>query len=182
MSNYYIGEIRMFGGNFAIANWSFCNGQLIPISQNETLYTLIGTTYGGDGTSTFALPNMQGRLPIHMGAGTGLSPYVIGQSAGTESVTLNQSTMPAHSHALNATSAPANSQNISASSLPANTTGPLNVDFYVSNVGTPAPSFGAMNGATLGFAGGGSPTHENRMPSLCVTFIISMYGIFPSRN
>jgi len=181
MSNYFIGEIRMFAGNFAIANWSFCNGQLIGISQNTTLYALIGTTYGGDGVNTFALPNMQSRLPVHMGAGTGLSPYAIGQIGGTENVTLTAGTMPVHNHLLNATSSPANSQNISATSLPANTTGPLNVNFYVSNTGTPAPTFGAMSNATVGLTGGSLP-HENRMPSLCVTFIMSMTGYFPSRN
>ena len=181
MSSYFIGEIRMFGGSFAIANWSFCNGQTIPISQNETLYTLIGTTYGGDGVNTFALPNMQSRLPVHMGAGLGLSTYVIGQIGGTENVTLNSATMPLHNHTLNATASAANSQNIGSTSLPANTTGPLGVNFYVANTGTPAPTFGAMSNATVGPAGSNLP-HENRMPSLCVTFIMAMFGVFPSRN
>ena len=181
MSNYYIGEIRMFGGNFAILNWSFSNGQLIPISQNSTLYNLIGTTYGGDGVNTFGLPNLQGRLPVQMGTGTGLSTYVIGQVGGTENVTLTSGTMPVHNHLLGATSSSANSQNISATSLPANTSSQTNVNFYVSNSGTPAPTFGQMASPTVGYTGGNLP-HDNRMPSLCVTFIMSMYGIYPSQN
>jgi microcystin-dependent protein len=181
MSNQFVGEIRMFAGNFAISSWSFCNGQTIPISQNSTLFNLIGTTYGGDGVSTFALPDMQSRLPVHMGQGTGLSPYAIGQKGGTETVTLTPSTMPTHNHALFATSSGANSQNISASSLPANTSGTANVNFYVANSGTAPPLFGAMSNATVGLTGGSLP-HTNLMPSLCVTFIIAMYGIYPSQN
>jgi len=181
MSNQFVGEIRMFGGNFAISGWSFCNGQLIPISQNPTLYNLIGTTYGGDGVNIFALPNMQSRLPVHMGQGAGLSPYAIGQIGGTETVTLTTGTMPTHNHTLNATSSSANSQNIGASSLPANTSGTANVNFYVANTGGSPPLFGAMGNATVGMTGGGLP-HTNLMPSLCLTFIIAMFGIYPSQN
>jgi len=181
MSNQFIGEIRMFGGNFAIQGWSFCNGQTVPISQNEALYNLIGTTYGGNGVSTFGLPNLQGRLPVHIGQGAGLSPYVIGQVGGTENVTLTPGTMPVHNHALFATSTGANSQNIGAASLPANTSGTANVNFYVASTGATPPVFGAMNNATVGFTGGNQP-HTNLMPSLCVTFIIAMVGIYPTQN
>src|ERR1700756_1809447 len=100
MSSPYVGEIRMFGGNFAPAGWAFCNGQLMPISENETLFQLIGTTYGGDGQSTFGLPNLQSRVPIHMGQGSGLSSYNIGQSGGVETVTLTTQQIPTHNHLL----------------------------------------------------------------------------------
>src|SRR6185437_13404806 len=103
MSSPYVGEIRMFAGNFAPVGWALCAGQLIAISQNETLFQLIGTTYGGDGESTFALPNLQSRVPIHMGTGPGLSPYVIGQSGGNESVTLTTQQIPSHTHTMLAT-------------------------------------------------------------------------------
>src|SRR3954468_21133588 len=100
MADPYIGEIRMFGGNFAPAGWAFCSGQLIPISENDTLFNLIGTTYGGDGQSTFALPDLRGRVPIHMGTGPGLSTHIIGEAAGVESVTLLTQNMPPHTHAM----------------------------------------------------------------------------------
>jgi microcystin-dependent protein len=124
---------------------------------------------------------MQSRLPVHMGQGTGLSPYVIGQTGGTENVTLTPGAMPTHNHTLFATSSGANSQNISASSLPANTSGTANVNFYVANTGGSPPVFGAMNNTTVGFTGGNQP-HANLMPSLCLTFIIAMLGVYPSRN
>src|SRR5512143_3908889 len=98
MSNPFIGEIRMFGGNFAPAGWAFCDGSLLPISENDALFTLIGTTYGGDGQTTFALPDLRGRLPVHMGTGAGLSSFVIGEAGGVETVTLTTSQMPGHSH------------------------------------------------------------------------------------
>src|ERR1700719_3340863 len=102
MATPYIGEIRMFGGNFAPRNWALCNGQLLLISQNTALFSILGTTYGGNGTTTFGLPNLQGRVPIHWGSGAGLSTYAPGQTAGAESVTLLQSNLPPHSHAVNA--------------------------------------------------------------------------------
>ena len=105
MSTPYIGQITMFGGHFAPLNFAYCNGQTIAISQNEALYTLIGTTYGGDGVTNFLLPNLMSRIPIHFGTGTGLSPYAIGQAAGTDTVTLTQSQLPQHNHALMATTA-----------------------------------------------------------------------------
>ena len=105
MTDQYIGEIRMFGGNFPPQSWALCNGQILSIAQNETLYTLLGTTYGGDGQTTFALPDLQGRLPMHQGNGQNLSPRTIGQKDGVETVTLTQTMMPAHSHGMVATTA-----------------------------------------------------------------------------
>lgn len=178
MSNPFIGEIRMFAGNFAPRGWAFCASQLLPIAQNDTLYALIGTTYGGDGVTTFGLPDMRGRLPINQGQGAGLSSYVIGQKSGTESVTLTVPQMPGHSHALFATTA--------TGSQPA----PTNTSFTATLVGTaelyaiPGANplkQGAMNANSIGAVGGNQP-HENRMPALVVNFIISLEGVFPSRN
>jgi microcystin-dependent protein len=176
----YVGEIRMFAGTFAPYQWTLCNGQQVPISQNQTLYTLIGTTYGGDGVNNFFLPDLRGRTPIHMGQGlAGLSNYVIGQKGGNESVTLMTSNMPQHSHTLNATSTLASSQNISATALPARL--PTGNNFYTVNAGSTPPTYTALAPASVS-AIGGSQAHENMMPSLCVNFAIALYGIFPSRN
>jgi microcystin-dependent protein len=174
MSSPYVGEIRMFGGNFAPAGWAFCNGQLIPISENETLFQLIGTTYGGDGQSTFALPNLQSRVPIHMGQGSGLSSYTIGQSGGVESVTLTTQQIPAHNHLLLAT----NSGQVQ---TPAGNTIPAVVTSTKANVHLygPAPGGTTLHPQTLGSAGGSQP-HENMKPFLVISFIISLFGIFPS--
>jgi microcystin-dependent protein len=164
MAQPYVGEIRMFAGNFAPAGWFFCAGQLLPISEYETLFNLIGTTYGGDGQETFGLPNMLGRVPIHQGNG-----YVIGEMAGVDSVTLTTSEMPYHNHALLASNAPAIAPSPKGSLL-AHTTAM-----------TP---YGSGNpGATLGpqalVLTGGSQPHDNRQPYLCVSFIISLFGIYP---
>jgi microcystin-dependent protein len=171
MSSPYVGEIRMFAGNFNPSGWAFCNGALIPISENDTLFNLIGTTYGGDGQNTFALPDLRGRIPLHMGTGGG-SSYVIGQLSGVESVTLTTAQIPAHGHSVNATSTnqvqSPGSNTFPAVSTPQNRNvyGPLNAAVQLFN-GTIAP------------AGGGQP-HENRQPFLCINFIISLFGIFPS--
>ncbi len=176
MSNPYIGEIRMFGGNFAPVDWAFCNGQLMPISENTALFNLIGTTYGGDGQTSFALPNLQSRLPIHIGQGAGLSSYVIGQTAGTSTVTLTTSQMPSHSHTVNVTTASATSATVTGN-VPAKPTA-SGAALYA----TPAsPSPIAESLAGLQTAGGSLP-HENLMPSLCVSFIISLFGIYPSQT
>jgi len=173
MSNQYIGEIRMFAGNFAINGWAMCNGQLMPISQNEALFALIGTTYGGDGQNTYALPNLQSRVPIHLGTGAGLSSYVLGQLGGVEGVTLTGGQLPSHSHAVQASSAG------SGSSDP---TG----NVWASSAATKqyaASSNGAMAAGTVGSSGQGSPVpHTNIMPVLAVTFIIALFGIFPTQN
>jgi len=171
MGQPYIGEVRMFGGNFAPAGWAFCNGQLLAISENSTLFQLIGTTYGGDGQSTFALPDLRGRLPINQGQGPGLSNYGLAQTFGSESVTLTQNQMPSHTHVPQASSGPGS-------------TGPAGgVWAGSSGIQAYAPSgtVAAMNATSVGNQGGNQP-HENRMPYLAVNFIISLFGIFPSQT
>jgi microcystin-dependent protein len=165
MAQPYVGEIRIFAGNFAPAGWMFCEGQLLPISENETLFQLIGTTYGGDGESTFSLPDLRGRIPLHQGNGQNLA-----QAAGVESVTLTVQQIPVHSHPLLG-AATAGSQVSPNGNLPANST---SVKPYISEDvdGDFAPQ------AVL--SDGGSQPHDNFQPYLCVDFIISLFGIFPS--
>lgn len=165
MAQPYVGEIRMFGGNFAPAGWMFCEGQLLPISENETLFTLIGTTYGGDGQSTFALPDLRGRLPIHQGNG-----FVLAQMGGVEQVTLTVQQIPAHAHPLAASTGPG-----SVNAPAGNVTGEsAAVKIYVAEQPTASLSPLAMT------ATGGSQPHGNFQPYLCISFIISLFGIFPS--
>ncbi len=171
MSQPYVGEIRLFAGNFAPAGWGFCDGSLQSISENETLFQLIGTTYGGDGQSTFALPDLRGRLPVHMGS-SGSASYVIGESGGVESVTLTQQQIPLHNHGAGCTSAAGNSAT-AAGSIPAVNTTAL-------AYGTIPPQV-AMNAGIVTNTGGNQP-HDNMQPFLCVSFIISFFGIFPSPN
>jgi microcystin-dependent protein len=171
MSSPFVGEIRIFGGNFAPAGWAFCNGQLLPISENDVLFNLIGTTYGGDGQQTFALPDLQGRLPMHMGTGAGLSPRVIGEKAGVESVTLTTQQLPVHSHAPLAVSGSGNQSTPQGGVWAGVTT-----SIYTSN-----PPNIAFNPALGGITGGNQP-HENLMPYLAVSFIISLFGIYPTPN
>jgi microcystin-dependent protein len=182
MSNVYVGQITMFGGNFAPRGFAFCNGQLQSIAQNQALFSLIGTTYGGDGVTTFALPNLQSRLAIHMGQGPGLSNYVIGQNGGAPSVTLTTATTPTHTHNLVATAGPANTVSVGSSVLPATAGGVSGVEFYATPVqGQPALIPVAMNSGVCSNNGGSQP-HPNLMPSLCISFVIALQGIFPSRN
>jgi microcystin-dependent protein len=169
MSSPYVGEIRMFAGNFAPAGWAMCQGQLMPISQQETLFNLIGTTYGGDGQETFGIPNFSGRIPIHMGTGSGLSTYQIGESAGVESVTLTVQQIPQHNHAAMCNTAAGNQNSPSNGIWAQSSSG---------QYGTGAPN---TNMAALQPAGGSQP-HENMMPYLCVSFILSLFGIFPTQN
>ena len=172
MSEAYIGEIRMFGGNYAPQNWAPCDGRLLSIAENDVLYALLGTTYGGDGVSTFGLPDLRGRLPIGMGQGPGLSPRVQGQSMGVENVSLTVAQTPAHTHtfAAGGASSSASPQNL----VPAAATG---LSFYAS---APTPSAWLAPG-TVETVGGGQP-HGNVMPSLAVGFIIALAGIFPSQG
>ncbi len=171
MSSPFVGEIRIFGGNFAPQGWAFCNGQLMSISENDALFALIGTTYGGDGQTTFSLPDLQGRLPMHMGTGPGLSTRTIGEQGGVETVTLSVNQIPAHSHAPQAVSASGNQ------STPQNGVwAGVAASVYTSN-----PPNTAFN-ATLGGISGGSQPHENLMPFLAVSFIISLFGIFPTQQ
>jgi microcystin-dependent protein len=168
MSTSYIGEIRIFAGTFAPVGWSFCDGSIIPISENETLYNLIGTTYGGDGQQTFALPDLRGRVPIHQGTG-----YVIGSKAGTEQVTLAANQLPAHTHALAATQNAGN-QPSPVGFLPA-------ANNVVKLYSSEAPNTALAPASILPSVGGNQP-HENRQPYLCVNFIISLYGLYPSQQ
>jgi microcystin-dependent protein len=180
MSNQYLGEIRMFGGNFAIKNWALCNGQTMSIQQNAALFSLLGTTFGGNGSTTFLLPDLQCRLPVGQGTGPGLTTRVIGENAGTENVTLTLQNLPMHNHMFNATTGNATFQNISNTELPGKIVTPATGHFYTINTGTPAPTMGSLNSQSIGFSGNGQP-HPNLMPSLCVSFIIALLGIYPSR-
>lgn len=173
MSDPYVGEIRMFGGNFAPVGWALCNGQLLSISENDLLFNLIGTLYGGDGQSTFALPDLRGRVPIHAGAGAGLSPRFLAQQGGAESVTLNQNQLPIHTHAACASNDPATNDYTAATGLPGNTGG---TSVY-GLMGTP----GAMTANVIGPAGSSMP-HENMAPYQCVNFIIALYGLYPMQD
>ena len=167
MGTPYIGEIRLFAGNFAPVGWMFCAGQLLPISEYETLFNLIGTTYGGDGQSTFALPDLRGRIPIHFGNG-----FVLAATGGAESVTLTPQQIPSHSHPLLANSQAATETTPSPKAPPAS---PSALIYH--NL-TP---YTVMAPATVSAVGGNQP-HENRPPYLVVSFIISLYGIFPSQT
>jgi microcystin-dependent protein len=183
MGTPYLGQIATFGGNFAPSGWALCDGQLLSISQYTALYSLLGTYYGGNGTTNFALPNLISRLPVHIGTGLGLSQYVLGQSGGTGAVTLTTQTMPTHTHSLNATQALATSGTIATNLLPAQPTGPIaNPEFYAAPVsGQPPPVPQTMAAGTCTMTGGNLP-HTNMMPSLCVTFIIALVGAYPSRS
>lgn len=165
MAQPYVGEIRMFAGNFAPAGWAFCEGQLLPIAENETLFQLIGTTYGGDGQSTFALPDLRGRLPIHQGSG-----FILAETGGAEEVVLTTSQIPAHSHPLLVSTDPATTTSPAGNVLgtPATAT-----PYFVGAPGT------ALNAQAITSTGGSQP-HTNFQPYLCVNFIISLFGIFPS--
>lgn len=171
MAQPYVGEIRMFAGNFAPNGWMFCSGQLLPISENETLFQLIGTTYGGDGESTFALPDLQSRVPLHQGTGPDGISYTLGEMAGTEQVTLTTQQIPNHTHPWLASSGNANTPE-PVGGVPAVAQG----DFYTTAI-TPS----AMNVQSISPAGGSQP-HENTQPFLCINYIISLFGIFPRPN
>ncbi len=177
MSTPYIGEIRMFGfGTRGAPNgWQACDGSLLPISEYDALFALIGTTDGGDGRTTFAVPDLRGRVPIHQGTGPGLSTYVIGQRAGTETVTVLQTQMPAHTHTLVATSGAATALTPGTSVLPGAVSGD---NFYVNTI--TGNNAAAMSPQMVGMAGGSQP-HENCMPTLTVQYCIATQGIFPSQ-
>lgn len=173
MSTPYIGEIRMFGFGRTPIGWQACDGSLLPISQYDALFALIGTTYGGDGQNTFAVPDLQGRLPIHQGQGQGLSNYVIGQRAGTESVTVLPTQMPAHSHVMVATTGASTAITPGPTLLP----GTVSSDtFYVNTIN--GNNAAAMSNQMLTVSGGSLP-HENCMPTLTVQCCIATEGIFP---
>lgn len=165
MAQPYVGEIRMFGGNFAPVGWMFCEGQLLPISENETLFQLIGTTYGGDGESTFALPDLRGRIPIHYGNG-----FILAETGGAESITLTVNQIPSHSHTLQASTDTGNQANPSGQAIAAAPSARL------FRTATPSVQYRTSAVAQTGQ----SQPHSNMMPYLCVSFIISLFGIFPS--
>ncbi len=172
MSEPFVGEIRMFAGNFAPRGWAFCDGQLLAVSQNDALFSLLGTIYGGDGRTTFGLPDCRGRLPIHAGAGPGLSQRRLGAKAGSETVTLTVNQMPSHTHPMNATTATGTDNN-PGGKLTAESP---SVDVYFEGDPTVSMSTNAITNT------GGSRAHTNLMPFLCIHFIIALFGIYPSRN
>jgi microcystin-dependent protein len=171
MSQPFVGEIRMFAGNFAPAGWAICAGQLLAIAENDTLFNLIGTTYGGDGQSTFALPDLRSRVPVHMGTLAGGSSYTIGQFGGEEAVTLTVNQTPAHTH-------PAQCSTAATSPSPA---GGVWAASDVADFTPGANANAAMSPGAVGAAGGSQP-HDNMVPHLPINFIISLFGIFPVPN
>ena len=173
MASPFVGEIRMFAGNFPPNGWAFCDGAVIPISENDTLFNLIGTTYGGDGQETFALPNLQSRVPIHQGTGSSGTTYQLGELGGVEQVTLSTQQIPNHNHAFLASTD-------SGSVLSPNNAVPgagTSVTIYRPQAN---PAI-AMDAGSVGAAGGSQP-HDNMMPFICINYIISLFGIYPTQN
>lgn len=174
MADPFVAEIRIFPFNFAPKGWAWCDGQVLPLAQNTALFSLLGTTYGGNGTSTFALPNLQGRAPMHPGQGPGLSLHDLGETGGSETVTLLESEVPAHAHALRANDSIAELQR------PANTVSlSRSVNAYAYQIVTNANTV-ALSGSALAPAGGDQP-HNNLMPYLTFNFCIALQGVFPPR-
>jgi len=173
MSEPFVGEIRMFAGNFAPRGWAYCDGQLLAVSQNDALFSLLGTIYGGDGRTTFGLPDMRGRIPIHAGTGPGLSPRQLGSKAGSENETLTANQLPSHTHPMQASSEAASSPNPPDQVLAESITDRV----YRPNT-APDVNMASSSVSTIG----GSRSHTNLMPFLCVHFIIALFGIYPSRN
>jgi microcystin-dependent protein len=183
MASPYLSQITMFGGNFAPKNYALCNGQLLSIQQNAALFSLIGTTYGGNGVTNFALPNLQSALPMSFGQGAGLSNYVLGQNGGVTDVTLTQQTVPSHQHFMMATKTPAaNAAAISTSVLPG--TPPASGALLYANPPQPGQPALIPRALAAGVCStvGNNQSHTNMMPSLCITFCIALSGVFPSRN
>ncbi|MBB6634755.1 phage tail protein [Cohnella thailandensis] len=169
MSDQYLGEIRMFSGAYAPQDWAFCNGQLLPINGNDALFTLIGTQYGGDGKTNFALPDLRGRVPLHEGKADSGTVYPLGRTGGTEQVTLNEGQLPAHTHSVHA------------QALAGSSASPANNYWATSTIkeySNEAPN-GSMSGLAVSYVGGNA-AHNNMMPFFPVTFIIALKGIFPS--
>jgi len=177
LTNATIGEVTMFAGNFAPRGWALCDGQLLPISQYQSLFSILGTTYGGDGRTTFALPDLRGRTPIHVGRGPGLSDYRLGQKGGVETVTLTTNQIPAHQHAadfkLNTANAAGDTKNAQDNAFGAK-------EIYTTSAPATAMNAGTITG-NIGNTGGGQ-AHENRPPYLGINYIIALQGTYPSRN
>lgn len=173
MGQPYVGEIRMFGGNFPPAGWAFCNGQTMAISENDILFNLIGTTYGGDGQETFNLPDLQGRLPVHAGQGPGISQtYQLGEKAGTEEVTLTVNQLPVHSHPLLGSTGNGSQKSPSNNVLASSTL----IKPYAQETAD-----ASMAGTAISPIGGSQP-HSNFQPYLCISFIISLFGVYPQQS
>ena len=171
MSEPFVGEVRMFAGNFAPRGWAFCDGQLLAVSQNDALFSLLGTIYGGDGRTTFGLPDLRGRVPIHAGSGPGLSPRRLGAKAGAENVTLTVNQLPSHTHAMQVTQASGNEQSPQGAVYAR-----AQIDMYIEEPAEAVMSTSAITNV------GGSRSHTNLMPYLCINFIIALVGIYPSRQ
>lgn len=172
MSEPFVGEIRMFAGNFAPRGWAYCDGQLLAVSQNDALFSLLGTIYGGDGRTTFGLPDLRGRIPIHAGSGPGLSPRRLGSKGGAEQVTLTVNQLPSHTHPMQASqqnALQANPQDNVLATAPS-------IDLYIND-----PPIERMASSSITSVGG-SRSHTNEQPFLCVHFIIALFGIYPSRH
>jgi len=172
MSEPFVGEIRMFAGNFAPRGWSFCDGQLLAVSQNDALFSLLGTTYGGDGRTTFGLPDLRGRIPIHQGTGPGLSPRRLGSKAGAESVTLTTNQMPSHTHDVIVNNAAADQTS---------PTGHVLAETAPKTYTDATARQENMSSSSVTNTGGGR-SHANLMPTLCLNYIIALVGIYPSRH
>jgi len=170
MSEPFVGEVRIFAGNFAPRGWALCDGQLLAVSQNDALFSLLGTIYGGDGRTTFGLPDLRGRVPVHQGTGPGLTDRRLGSKGGAESVSLNDHQLPAHTHTLQASTALASEEG------PA---GQVTAQTETALYGTDAPQPMAPDSTS---AVGGNQPHPNLMPYLCMNFIIALVGIYPSRH
>jgi microcystin-dependent protein len=180
MSSMYLGQISMFGFNFAPKGWALCNGQIMNIQQNAALFSLLGTQFGGNGVQTFALPNLQARTPICEGQGLGLSSYVMGQVGGSTTVTLLQNNLPQHNHTFNATKTTASSANLSSNIAATPTVGSPPALYAASKPGASLTLL-PLNAGACGITGQSQP-HSNMMPSLTINFCIALIGIFPSRN
>lgn len=173
MSEPFVGEVRMFAGNFAPRGWAFCDGQLLAVSQNDALFSLLGTIYGGDGRTTFGLPDLRGRLPLHAGHGPGLSDRRLGAKGGAEKVTLTVNQLPSHSHQFSATTSNATDNSPSSTMTVAKGVG---FDPYIASSANVPMASNTVSSI------GGSQSHTNLMPYLCVHFIIALFGIYPSRH
>ncbi len=181
MSDPFVAEIRIFPFNFAPKGWAFCDGQILPIAQNTALFSLLGTTYGGDGRSTFALPNLQGCTPLFFGQGAGLSPYDLGETGGLSAVTLVQTEMPSHRHAVNATTTKATTDDPTNNLLGEGQWSNQGATGVVNDYTQATTPQVQMSPAALGTAGGSLP-HNNMMPYLTLNFCISLQGVFPARS
>ncbi|ACA17875.1 Tail Collar domain protein [Methylobacterium sp. 4-46] len=178
MTEPFVGQIMLFAGNYAARGWAFCHGQLLPIAQYQALFAIIGTTYGGDGRVSFALPDLRGRVPVSAGQAPGLSNYVLGDKLGDEAVTLTQAQIPAHSHLVTVSDAQG-TQVAAAGAFLANTSDANNRPLKTHN---PAPAQSVvLNPGTIQSTGGSQP-HENRQPTLVLNYLIALQGLFPARN